>query len=347
MKIKNDTNTTRDNATIDVSIIIVAWNVKDFVHNCLKSVYEQTKGITFEVIYVDNGSEDGSVDMVTKEFPEVRIIKNEKNEGFTKANNQGIQISKGRYVLLLNSDTIVLDNAITKTVKFADSHPEAAVVGCKVLNSDSTLQRNCFMYPSILNMLLSAIYLHKFFSKSKFFGRERMTWWDFNDVREVETVGGCFSLVRRKAIDQVGLMDETYFVYGDDPDWCYRFKKSGWKIIFTPNGQIIHYDGQNTQSMTRKFFWQLNGSRLIFMKIHKSRWEFLLAKLLIAFFLFPRIPYWLARGVFCKDERQKSFETAITYLIGGFYCLTDWTKLLMNAEVVKKKLREVSITRKG
>ncbi|MCK5175854.1 MAG: glycosyltransferase family 2 protein, partial [Planctomycetes bacterium] len=207
---------------MDVSIIIVAWNVRKLVQDCLKSVYDQTEGIEFEVIYVDNASEDGSVEMVSAEFPEVKIIENQKNEGFIRANNQAIEVANGRYVLLLNSDTIVLDNAIAKTVKFADAHPEAAVVGCKVLNPDRSLQRNCFMYPSLLNMFLSATYLYKLFPKSRFFGRERMGWWDFGDTREVQTVCGCFSLVRKEAIDQVGLMDPTYFVYGDDPDWCYR-----------------------------------------------------------------------------------------------------------------------------
>ena len=194
---------------LDVSIIVVAWNVRELLYNCLKSVYDQTKGIDFEVIYVDNASEDGSVEMVQKEFPEVKLIRNDKNEGFIRANNQGIEISSGRYVLLLNSDTIILDNAIAKVVEFADDNPKAAVVGCRILNADGTLQRSCFMYPSILNMCLSATYLYKISPQSKFFGREMMTWWDFSDLREVETIKGCFSLVRKKAIEQVGLMAHT------------------------------------------------------------------------------------------------------------------------------------------
>jgi hypothetical protein len=323
---------------IDVSIIIVAWNVRKLLYDCLKSVYDQTEGIDFEVIYVDNASEDGSVDMVKREFPEVRIIENERNEGFIKANNQAIGIAEGRYVLLLNSDTVVLDNAITKTVKFADEHPQAAVVGCRVLNPDHTLQRTCFMYPSILNLFLAATYLDRVFPKSKFFGREYMTWWDFNDIREVQTVAGCYSLIRMEAIRQVGLMDELYFVYGDDPDWCYRFRKSGWKIMFTPDAQIIHYGGQNTKRVARVFRWQLEGSKLIFMKLHRNRSEFPFARLLSASFFLLRAPYWLTRAVFRKDERQKSLETAMTYLIGCFYCLADWKKLLMNRGFVANRI---------
>ena len=323
---------------MDVSIIIVAWNVRQLLHDCLKSVYEQTKGIDFEVIYVDNASEDGSVEMVKKEFSEVKIIENEENEGFIRANNQAIEIAEGRYVLLLNSDTIVLENAIAKVVKFADAHPEAAVVGCKVVNLDRTLRKTCFMSSSLLNMFLAATYLHKIIPRSKFFGRERMTWWDFSDVREVETVSGSCSLVRKQAISQVGLMDEIYFVYGDDADWCYRFRKNGWKIMFTPEAQIIHYGGQTTSQKARAFRLQLEGSKLIFMKLHRSRAAFPLACILVALFFFLRIPYWLAVGLFKRSQANRSIDQAVTYLIGTYYCLTNWKKLLMNREVVEGKL---------
>lgn len=325
---------------IDVSVIIVAWNVRQLLYDCLKSVYEQTEGVDFEVIYVDNASEDGSVEMVKKEFTGVKIIENEENQGFIIANNQGIEISEGRYVLLLNSDTIILDNAIAKTVKFADEHPDAAVIGCKVLNPDRTLQRTCFMSHSILNSLLSATYLYKIFPKNKFFGREAMTWWDFNDVREVEGVGGCYALVRKEAIEQIGLMDDIFFFYGDDVDWCYRFRKSGWKVIFTPEPQIIHYGGQNTKQMAETFYLQLVGARLMFMR-KQSRLTFPLACSLMALFLFLRVPYWIVVGTLRKEVRKKSNRTVKTYLKGGFYCLLDWKKLLMNEKIVKEKLKKV------
>src|ERR1051325_11357161 len=133
---------------MDVSIIVVAWNVRELLRNCLQSVYQETSGIQFEVIYVDNGSADGSGEMVRNEFPQARIIAKHDNKGFIRANNQGIEIATGRYVLLLNSDTIVLDNAIVRSIEFADVHPDAAVVGCRVLNPDLTLQENCFRFYS-------------------------------------------------------------------------------------------------------------------------------------------------------------------------------------------------------
>lgn len=323
---------------MDVSIIIVAWNVRDFLHDCLESIYQETKGIDFEVIYVDNASEDGSAKMVRKDFPRVVIIQNTQNKGFVGANNQGIEVAKGRYVLLLNSDTVILHNAIAKAVEFADAHPEAGTVGCKILTPDGTLQRHCFMYPSVLNMFLYATFLYKIFPKSKFFGRVRMTWWNFDDVREVETISGCFSLARREAIKQVGLMDDVYFMYGDDIDWCYRFKKMGWKIMFTPDAEIIHRNGQTTKLKPSKFMLQLYGSTLIFMKLHRSRLAFQLARVLTALFFLLRVPYWLGVAMFCKNERKKAIQSAKTYLKGGFYSLADWKRLLMNKEAINRRL---------
>lgn len=326
---------------MDVSIIIVAWDVRTLVQDCLKSVYDETKDIDFEVIYVDNASEDGSVEMVREEFAEVKIIENDENKGFIIANNQAIEIASGRYVLLLNSDTIVLDNAIAKSVRFADAHCEAAVVGCRTLNSDGTLQRSAFMCPSLLNMFLSATYLYKCFPRSRFFGREMMTWCDFDDIREVEAVRGCFALVRKKALEQIGLMDDIYFVYGDDIDWCYRFKRAGWKVIFTPEPIIIHYSGQTTKRMFEKFLLQLYASKLVFMKKFRSRFVFPLACFLMALFFFLRVPYWCLMGILNNKERNQSLIHAKTYLRGGIYCLIGWRNLLMNKEAVKRKLRKM------
>jgi len=315
---------------VDVSIIIASWNTRGLLRGCLTSIHEQTRDIDYEIIVVDNTSTDGSAEMVKKTFPQVTLIENPENRGFAAANNQGIAIAKGRYILLLNSDTVVLDNAIAKTVSFSDDNPDAAVVGCRVLNPDKTLQPTCFMFPSTLNMLLSSSYLYKLFPRSKFFGRERMTWWNRDNVREVDVVTGCFMLVRRKAIEQAGMLDEQFFVYGEETDWCYRFKKMGWKILFTPEPEIIHYGGQTTKQMTEKFRLQLSGSMLIFMRRHRSKLTFPFARFLIALFLFLRVPYWLAVAMLKKNERKKSIQTAKAYSIAGFYCLADWKKLLMN-----------------
>jgi GT2 family glycosyltransferase len=314
---------------MDVSIIIVNWNTKNLLRECLKSVIEQTTKVDYEIIVVDNSSSDGSVEMVRNEFKDIVVIENSENRGFAAANNQAVKIAKGKYILLLNSDTIVLSHAIEKTIAFADKHPNAAVTGCRVLNPDGTLQNTCFMFPSIINMLLSSTYLYKLFPKNRFFGREQMTWWDRNDVREVDVVTGCFMLIRREAIEQTGLMDEQFFMYGEETDWCFRFKKNGWKIIFTPAGQIIHYGGQSTSQKKAEMVLQLRGSILLFIKKHKSILSHIISRLLTALFFFLRIPYWFAAGMLRRVQWSESKQTASVYALGGFHCLVGWEKLLV------------------
>lgn len=277
---------------LDISIIIVNWNTRDILRDCLESVYKQTKGIAFEVIVVDNASSDGSAAMVKAEFLQVILIENTDNKGFAAANNQGMRIAKGRYVLLLNSDTVVLDCAIPKTFVFAEKHPEAAVIGCKVLNPDHTLQPTCFMFPCLLNLCLSSTYLYKIFPRNRFFGRERMSWWNRDDVRQVDVVTGCFMLVRREAIDQVGMMDEDFFMYAEETDWCWRFKKAGWQNLFFPDAQIIHLGGQSSKQVRAKSLIQLRLGILQYFYKNRSYPCYVLSGLLISLFFLIRIPVW-------------------------------------------------------
>lgn len=300
---------------MDVSIIIVNWNTKNILSDCLRSVYEQAGDVDYEVIVVDNASTDGSLDMIKSDFERVVLLENAQNKGFATANNQGMEIAKGRYVLLLNSDTVVLDGAIAKTVSFADAHPRAGVTGCRVLNADRTLQPTCFMFPSILNMFLSSTYLYKFFPRSRFFGRERMTWWDRSDVRQVDVVTGCFMLVRREAIDQVGVMDERFFMYAEETDWCYRFREEGWDVTFTPAGQIIHLGGQSTAKKPVAMIVQLRLSILKFIRKHSGRFAQVSARFLTALFFAVRIPIWFAR-VFSLRQRSEAVVKMRAYSIG-------------------------------
>ncbi len=316
---------------IDVSIIIVSWNTREVLRNCLRSVYEQTGvsgDIDFEVVVVDNASTDGSAQMVRNDFPKVILIENSENRGFAAANNQGIAAACGRYVLLLNSDTVILDNAIGKVIAAAEADPEAAVVGCRILNPDRSLQASCFMFPSILNLLLSSTYLYKIFPKSRFFGREQMTWWDRNDTREVEVATGCFMLVRKKAIEQTGVLDERFFMYAEETDWCYRFHQNKWRIIFTPDARIIHLGGQSSQRIRSKMYLQLRGSILLFFRKHRNLSVYAAACLLIALFFALRSPYWLVRAVFSSDRRNDYFERAKILAKGAGYALAGGKGLL-------------------
>ncbi len=312
---------------IDVSVVIVSWNTREVLRDCLKSLYANAGEITFEVIVVDNNSADNSLEMVRSEFPDVITIRNRQNRGFAAASNQGIAAATGRYVLLLNSDTIVLEDAIARAVRFADANPDAAVVGCRVLNPDLTLQPTCFMFPSILNLLLSSTYLYKLFPRNRFFGRERMTWWERDAARQVDVVTGCFMLVRRQAIAQVGTMDERFFMYGEETDWCYRFKQAGWKVLFTPDAQIIHIHGASSTQVKPQMVLQLRGSILLFFKKHRSRPVYWLACLLVAAFFFLRIFYWLPRAMISSTGGDQYMCTARTYVRGTLYALSGGSGL--------------------
>ncbi len=312
---------------MDVSVIIVNWNTKKLLRDCLSSVYEHVGDVDYEIIVIDNASTDGSAEMVKNDFRQVILVENPDNRGFATANNQGMAVAKGRYVLLLNSDTVVLDNAIANTVRFSDENPQAAVTGCRVLNPNRTLQRTCFMFPSILNMLLSSTYLYKLFPKNRFFGREHMTWWDRSDVRQVDVVTGCFMLVRREAIEQVGVMDEQFFMYGEETDWCYRFWKKGWKVMFAPVGEIIHFGGASSKQVKLEMIQQLRSSILLFMKKNRNFIIYPVACLLIAMFFFLRSPYWLCRAALSKKTITTDIQMAKAYAASAFKALLGWQGL--------------------
>jgi GT2 family glycosyltransferase len=298
---------------VDVSVIIVSWNTREMTCDCIRSVCDQTKGLNYEVVVVDNASSDGSAQAVRDQFPDSMLIENTVNKGFAAANNQGIRIAKGRYVLLLNSDTIVLDDAIGKTAEYADSADDVAIVGCRILNPDRTLQPSCFMFPSMLNMALSATYLYKVFPRNRFFAREHMGWWDRNDIREVEVVTGCFMLIRREVIETTGLLDESYFMYGEETDLCFRVRKAGYRNVFIPHAQIVHYGGASSRKMKSAMILQTRASILQFLRQHKGLLTYWFGCLAFSLHSILRIPYWLAKSIISRADRKASVETLRAY----------------------------------
>lgn len=334
------TNNLSPTPIIDVSIIVVGWNTRDLVRDCLLSVPNGSIGISYETIYVDNASSDQSAEMVRQEFPWVRVIENQTNEGFVSANNKAIRLSAGRFILLLNSDTLVLGNAIAETLAYADAHPDGAAYTCRVLNPDMSIQRNCFMFPSALNSLLFATYFYKLLKTSRFFGRQNMTWWNFDDEREVPAASGCFLLVRRSVIESVGLMDPIFYFYGDDLDWCWRFRENGWKVLFSPSTSIIHYGGQSSKKRRSEFRLQLHGADLLFIRLHRSLASFLSVKLMTSLFFAVRAPIWTIIGLIHHDRREECLQNAATYAKGFFYSTFDWKRLLLNHDDVKNRISD-------
>jgi GT2 family glycosyltransferase len=269
-------------SNLDISVIIVNWNTRDVLCNCLHSIYEQTYAITYEVIVIDNASSDGSAEMLRAKYPKVTLIENLKNRGFAAANNQGLCLARGRYALLLNPDTLILENAIQKAVYFADRNPDTAVIGCQVLEDRSRIQQTCFSFPSVMGMIWQYTMLLRIFPRSGIFAKATLGSWDRTTERDVDVVSGMFMLVRREAINDVGLMDEDYFVYGEETDWCFRFWRAGWRCVFTPFPKIIHLDGgsKSTSQLEVRMFVQLQKSLLLFYSKHRGFLTWAAAKLL-------------------------------------------------------------------
>ena len=234
---------------MDVSIVVVSYNVSDLLCACIASIKKETT-CKYEIIVVDNASQDDSTKRLQAEHADVILIQNQSNIGFVRANNQAFQISNGRYVFMLNPDTLVLDKAIDKLVQFMDEHPEGGGGGPKILNPDMSLQPNCHHFPTIFMRLIEHAGLNRRYPDVRLFGKEFMTYWTYNETKEVDWITGCSLILRREALEKVGNLDENYFMYSEETDICYRLKKAGWKILFCPSASIIHYGGKSSTSQT-------------------------------------------------------------------------------------------------
>jgi hypothetical protein len=223
-------------------VIVVSWNTREELRGCLESVLAGLRGTFGEVIVVDNASADGSAEMVETWFPEVHIVRNARNLGFAAGCNIGLQVAAGRYLLLLNPDTIVLHDVLAATVRYLDDHPNVGAFGCRILNSDGTLHSSCFRDPSVLNTFLGLTGLARL-RWPRALGRERMTHWLRDSERDVDVVTGCYLATRREVVDDIGPLDSGYFFCGEEADWCRRIRSGGWAVRFAPVGDIIHAGG--------------------------------------------------------------------------------------------------------
>ncbi|WP_337865224.1 glycosyltransferase [Ignavibacterium sp.] len=232
----------------DLSIIIVNYNVKEFLKNLLHSILKASESLSTEIIVVDNASTDGSVEMLKEKFPDVKLIANKENLGFGKANNIGLKHATGKYILLINPDTLVAEDTFTKLIQFFQNHPEAGMVGCKILNPDGTLQLACRRsFPGPWTSFTKVTGLSTLFPKSKLFARYNLTYLDENQTYEVDAISGSFMMMRKEVYDMFGGFDEQFFMYGEDLDFCYRIQKAGFKIFYVHTTQIIHYKGESTK----------------------------------------------------------------------------------------------------
>jgi len=252
-----------------LSVIVVNYNVEYFLEQCLYSVRRAMHTIDGEVIVVDNNSIDGSNSMVKKKFPEVTLFENKENLGFSKANNQGIRRSSGEYVLLLNPDTVVEDDTFSKIIKFMDQHPEAGALGVKMVDgAGKFLPESKRGLPTPEAAFYKMFGISRIFPKSKRFSKYHLGYLKENEIHEVEILSGAFMLLRKKVLDEIGLLDETFFMYGEDIDLSYRVIKAGYKNYYYPETRIIHYKGESTKKSSVNYVIVFYNAMVIFAKKH-------------------------------------------------------------------------------
>ncbi|MDA0873818.1 MAG: glycosyltransferase family 2 protein, partial [Bacteroidetes bacterium] len=264
-----------DSRPIDVSVVIVNYNVRDFLVQAIRSVQQASRTLAAEIWVVDNNSVDDSVAVVESDFPDVHLIANRENVGFGRANNQAIQQARGRYVLILNPDTIVQEDTLERMVAFMERHPGCGALGCQILNPDGSFapeSRRAFPTPEIAFWRMTG--LGRLFPRSRRFGGYNMTYLPEDEAAEVDALSGSCMFVRREALvgqRGAGLFDEDFFMYGEDLDLCFRIQHAGWSIWYTPDTRIIHYKGESTKKGEIRYVRLFYGAMLLFIEKHLDR----------------------------------------------------------------------------
>ena len=303
---------------VQVSVIVVTWNTRAMTLECLGTVFQNLGAVRAEVIVVDNASEDDTAAEVHRRFPSARLIENRSNLGFAAANNQAMRVARGEYFLLLNSDTLVRGNVVEASVEYLEDHPGVGVMGCRVLNADETLQVSCSQEPGLLNIFLMTCGADRL-PWPRWFGRYQMRHWPRHDEREVPVVSGCFMLVRQHAIREVGMLDESFFFFGEETDWCIRFRARGWGVRFAPVGEIVHYGSASAASLSERRSLLLTEALCRLQRKHKGQLAAVAMWALLLVFNFTRTLGYGVRGVVLRrsaDLRRAAFFWRVVASMG-------------------------------
>jgi len=284
----------------DVSIVVVTYNALPWIERCLESVRDH------ETIIVDHGSTDGTLELVRRRFPQARLIE-EGNTGLGAGSNTGMRVASGSYFLLLNSDAWAVGDAVEQLAAFAEAHPEAAVVGPKLLNPDGTLQRSVRGFPTMWRLATEYFFLRKLAPRTRALNAFYAARFPHDEVREAEFLMGACLLVRREAADTVGLFDEDFFMFSEETDWCYRFRAAGWKVWFCPDAEVVHVGGASHGG--RLFRENLRSHLRFFAKHQGSRQAERARRLLLWSLRF--------RGLLFRGERGRDYRDAARWLASG------------------------------
>jgi hypothetical protein len=290
-----------------LSVCIVTFLARDLLRDCLQSLYANTQ-LDFEVIVVDNGSRDGVAEMLQQEFPAVRLIENDNNAGFTRPMNQALQAGRGRYLLQLNPDTLILPQALDRLVAFLEDHPEAGICGPKVLNRDGTLQKPCRRgesRPWAVFTYFSGLAAR--FPHSKTFGEYLLSYMDEDETHPVAGVSGSCMLIRREVVEQIGYLDERFFAYQEDADYCFRARQAGWQIYYAPQAQIIHYGGMGgSRVQPYRSIFEWHKSYFLYYRKNLARDYFFLLNWLYYLAMFLKLLYALSLNFIRKGKFASS-----------------------------------------
>ena len=261
----------------DLSVVIVSYNTREILHRCFQALKEASAGLTLEIFVVDNASRDGSVEMLGEQYPEVNVIASAVNLGFGAANNRALVEATGRYIILLNSDAFLRPDALRLSIQHMDENPEIGLGGARLIGPDEAWQPSARCFPSVLNDFLSLSGLSTRYPKSRFFGRADRTWSDHMQPAEVDWVPGAYSIIRPKALQDVGIFDEGFFLYYEEVDLCRRIKEKGYKILYWPDVVVVHLGGESSKTVTQAVMsrsgsqltlWRMRSEFLYYRKHH-------------------------------------------------------------------------------
>ena len=297
---------------MNLSVIIVNWNTRELLAQCLASVVSDLPSI--EVYVVDNASVDGSAQMVSRQFPSVHLVENAENVGFAVANNQAILRAKGHYVMLLNSDTQVHDGALETMIKFMDDHPRAGACGPLLLNADGTLQVSCHPMLTPWREFWRLLFLDQLWRRATY----DMPSWDMKRSRDVEVIKGACFVLRREALDQVGLLDQRYFMYTEEVDLCYRLRRAGWRLVWIPQACVTHFGGGSTRKLAETMYVELYRSKVQFFRKFGGEAYARLFKILVASAYLPRLIFATIGVLFSRKltPQAHTFRRLLTEISG-------------------------------
>lgn len=283
----------------DVSILIVSWNVCAYLRGCLESIYRDPPRCDFEIVVVDNASKDETLAMLRSEFPQVQVIAHPENLGFARGNNLALQSARGKYILMLNPDTLVYPGAIDALVQALEANPRLGGCGSRYLNPDQSLQPSCYPMPTLFREFCRMFHLDLLWPV----GVYNMRRWPLDQPRRVDVLQGASFLLRRDLLDQIGFLDPAYFMYTEEVDLCYRILKSGWELSWVPQSTIVHYGGQSTSQIAAKMFDQLYRTKVRFFRKHHGAAAALLYKTILAAATLPRLIGLPFRWILQKNQR--------------------------------------------